>query len=135
MSDWKDDIDNLLTQYERACAAVVEQGDANLSETTKERAFYRNEIRARLVAAATQAKDAAPPAVGRTMIHHPIGTGVVLEDAIRAIRTALGGDDESLLEADERILLTLFDGLAETARLWLKNSANDAVVARGGGRP
>lgn len=52
MSDIEIDIDNLLKQYERACAAVVEKGDANLSETTKERAFYRNEIRALLVRAA-----------------------------------------------------------------------------------
>lgn len=44
------DVDNLLKLYLRACAAVVEQGDSNLSVTTKERAFYRNELRGRLLA-------------------------------------------------------------------------------------
>lgn len=43
-------VDTLLNQYERACAAVVEQGDSNLSASTKERAIYRNEVRARLLA-------------------------------------------------------------------------------------
>lgn len=77
MNDAEIDIDNLLKQYERACAAVVEQGDSNLSATTKERAIYRNEIRARLIAAAGLPDDAAHRAHTRIELRRANAVGRV----------------------------------------------------------
>lgn len=53
------DVDELLAGYQRACELVVTEGDSNLSRTTKERAIYRNELRAYLLKAA--AIEAARP--------------------------------------------------------------------------
>ena len=63
----------------------------------------------------------------------------MLEDAIRAVRTAIGGDAPDP-DIDTRLLLTLFDGLAETAREALadegsksdqrQSSLEDRIVAR-----
>lgn len=60
MQDIEIDVDNLLRQYEQACAeferaTVVFRSrgdDRRIRAAGKERAFYCNEIRARLLAAA-----------------------------------------------------------------------------------
>jgi hypothetical protein len=44
-------VDFLLAAFQRACEAVVVRGDSALSETTKERAILRNELRAMLLEA------------------------------------------------------------------------------------
>lgn len=47
------DADSLLAAFQRACEMVVVDGDSHISETTKERAVHRNELRQRLIDLAT----------------------------------------------------------------------------------
>lgn len=43
-------IDALLRDFQRACEMVVVRGDSHTSETSKERAILRNELRSLLLA-------------------------------------------------------------------------------------
>lgn len=43
------EIDRLLAAFQRACGMVVTEGDSHLSATTKERAIFRNQLRAELI--------------------------------------------------------------------------------------
>jgi hypothetical protein len=51
------EIDEMLTAFQRACEMVVVRGDSHISETTKERAILRNEIRRRVSSLATELRD------------------------------------------------------------------------------
>jgi hypothetical protein len=44
------EIDDLLSDFQRACETVVVRGDSHVSETTKHRALLRNDLRAKLLA-------------------------------------------------------------------------------------
>jgi hypothetical protein len=51
------EIDDLLSDFQRACETVVVRGDSHVSETTKHRALLRNDLRAKLLERASLLAD------------------------------------------------------------------------------
>jgi hypothetical protein len=101
------EIDDLLSDFQRACETVVVRGDSHVSETTKHRALLRNDLRAKLLERASLLADkerldwleANPHGAAcrhaREWSVAPVNTyahnhrGLTLRDALDAARSAL----------------------------------------------
>lgn len=76
------EINSLLREFQRACEAVVVEGDAKISETSKVRAILRNDLRARLLASRSPCQQDVPDA-----------SSPALEAAFLAGASFVAGDD------------------------------------------
>lgn len=111
-------IDDLIEDFQRACAAVAEQGDSCLAATMKHRAILRNEIRSRLIAAVSRSdvrEDARGP---RDMLGRIADTARAadVEDSTAPLVVEDSESTGKLLSPDIRVAIEKVD--AECRRVY-----------------